>query len=468
MWFLLEGHEDQVGVLNGLGIPAATISANTNFGTRSGISFPDRDAERVLATLGLDRNLDHYEKLPTNQDNTVYFRLREEFEDAAESGPRVTIESHEDQAKAFRPVFRKWADQLGISIRLFNPHQGVRRPEAGEGTLYIYNWGVPTSGVDSTHVNTIFGERMEGDGQSDALEPTGRGTAIRDDDGHIVAEVLPWNIYVLNDLVHHGNESSRRAMDKIIEASLPAALGGASGDISAKIAAYKKQAEKRRLDAERAKEEKRQADEKAKIEAFKREIPKRREAYIKACSSRLAGVFEQKQKELQANRKQAEKLTQALVKAYQDLEILEAEVKGLEAGASGAEKFGAEFDALTNNPSIDRVEVDGRSVKIYTKDMCIDWNSNRWNFGPFLIDCGIDGTLRMYSLRYSITNSNDTVHPHVKQGSAGCLGNIGADVAKLIAQHEFSILAQLIIAFLQSYNPENPYNRIENFRSERA
>jgi len=48
-------------------------------------------------------------------------------------------------------------------------------------------------------------------------------------------------------------------------------------------------------------------------------------------------------------------------------------------------------------------------------------------------------------------------HPHINEMGSPCLGNIGDDVNKLLAQREFGTLLLLLDEFLMSYNPADPY-----------
>ena len=50
-------------------------------------------------------------------------------------------------------------------------------------------------------------------------------------------------------------------------------------------------------------------------------------------------------------------------------------------------------------------------------------------------------------------------HPHVSTDGSPCLGNIGDDVNKLMAQREWGTLLLLLDEFLMSYNPLDPYTQ---------
>ena len=51
----------------------------------------------------------------------------------------------------------------------------------------------------------------------------------------------------------------------------------------------------------------------------------------------------------------------------------------------------------------------------------------------------------------------DYFHPHISTQGSPCLGNIGEDVNKLLAQREWGTLLLLLDEFLMSYNPSDPY-----------
>ena len=54
-------------------------------------------------------------------------------------------------------------------------------------------------------------------------------------------------------------------------------------------------------------------------------------------------------------------------------------------------------------------------------------------------------------------------HPHIASDGTPCLGNIGASVAQLRGEGKHFECVTMLLEFLRSYNPDNPYLRIERW-----
>ncbi len=57
-------------------------------------------------------------------------------------------------------------------------------------------------------------------------------------------------------------------------------------------------------------------------------------------------------------------------------------------------------------------------------------------------------------------------HPHIATDGAPCLGNVGATVAQLLGEGEHFQLVVTLLEFLRSYNPDNPYLRLERWNPD--
>ena len=55
--------------------------------------------------------------------------------------------------------------------------------------------------------------------------------------------------------------------------------------------------------------------------------------------------------------------------------------------------------------------------------------------------------------------TNTRAHPHANSDGSGsmCFGNIQSDLARMIAEYELSSAFSLVVAFLETYNPNDAW-----------
>ena len=54
-------------------------------------------------------------------------------------------------------------------------------------------------------------------------------------------------------------------------------------------------------------------------------------------------------------------------------------------------------------------------------------------------------------------------HPHVSSSGVPCFGNIGAPLAKMLAEGQYAAALSVLLQFLRSYNPGDAYIKLEHF-----
>jgi len=443
MWFMLEGYESSVSELNRRGVMA---TATQVYQPRriSGVAFPAEDKARVFRYLGIDPDLYSVETYTDNSN----IRLLEKFRQPMEQ--KVYMQSMESSLR-YRSVLQKMSDQLGLSINCYVPHGTYRFPEGnGRTGLCIYVYSTPRETKSSPRLSRAFGREIYY-GAGYCLGPSGQGKIITDDEGHQLAEVLPWNIYILFDITHE--DGLQEVFQSILERAIPQAM---PSDWNEKLKKIKEAEIARRND-----------EEKHQRELFQRDKEAFRSLYVRACCNRINQAQKSKKTQLTNSERQIEELTGRLVEVSREAEVIRAELAGLESGTTDfAEKFAKEFDQLYENESISRVSIDSEKIEVYTKDIIVQYRNAKYNFGPFLIKIYLSGRYELFALN-TPRSSDALVHPHVAQGGQGCLGNISAEVSKLLARQEYVVLINLLIRFLQSYDSSNPYRRIEEWREER-
>jgi len=105
-------------------------------------------------------------------------------------------------------------------------------------------------------------------------------------------------------------------------------------------------------------------------------------------------------------------------------------------------------------------------ILVYTKNICIQYENSIYSLGRYLIFINPNSGSRNTESIVRIINQdpahhNDNLHPHVFDDGRCCFGNIEEMIPELIANNKLAKLIHLIIAFLTSYNKNDPYNRIE-------
>ena len=103
---------------------------------------------------------------------------------------------------------------------------------------------------------------------------------------------------------------------------------------------------------------------------------------------------------------------------------------------------------------------EGDSIIGKTQFINIKYDDQWYDFNPYEVEINLQNS----SVRiYGDTNEVDGyIHPHVSD-YIPCWGSIGGLIAKLIGQVDLHGLFQLVHNFLTSYNPDDPYLRIEKW-----
>ena len=102
-------------------------------------------------------------------------------------------------------------------------------------------------------------------------------------------------------------------------------------------------------------------------------------------------------------------------------------------------------------------------LQAVTAPVEIIWNGGRYEMGCYRINLPF-GTDRLGIMPESgCTDVDGYPHPHVNSDGNPCLGNIGGSLAQLLGEGEHAQAIALLLEFLRSYNPDNPYIRLERW-----
>jgi hypothetical protein len=130
----------------------------------------------------------------------------------------------------------------------------------------------------------------------------------------------------------------------------------------------------------------------------------------------------------------------------------------LDDPAASAER---ELGRLLTVPGVQRVEVHGEALHVLTQPVRILWQGTRYDLGGYRIVLDLHGDVRIES-RDNLGPKPGWDHPHVQDGRP-CLGNAQEGVLKLIARYELALATQVLVGFLEMYQPEGAYCAIEGW-----
>lgn len=127
-----------------------------------------------------------------------------------------------------------------------------------------------------------------------------------------------------------------------------------------------------------------------------------------------------------------------------------------------AEDYGVAFDVLGDLPEVGSIAVTKDTVRAVTRPLTIHHAGRDYVLGRFQVDIRPPGLLQIRNLDHPALSSSGRryEHPHVANGDP-CAGNMAAFFATHLAAHEIPAVLQQAIALLLSYNPENPFVRLE-------
>ena len=114
-----------------------------------------------------------------------------------------------------------------------------------------------------------------------------------------------------------------------------------------------------------------------------------REGFVLLCNARLAAQARDLQGFISGSRAAVEELRTRLATESANLRTAVERLDGINGGMGiDRERFGREFDALQANPKILEIQIDGRALRVFTRELyCQDPRNNKWHeIGKFRIE----------------------------------------------------------------------------------
>lgn len=104
---------------------------------------------------------------------------------------------------------------------------------------------------------------------------------------------------------------------------------------------------------------------------------------------------------------------------------------------------------------------DDGSISATTTPITIEYNGWQFPLGKYNINIDTKGNTTIEAL--DPPTDTDYPHPHVGTDGRPCLGNITADIPKMLGSMRIAEALQVLYEFLCEYNPDSPYEKISRF-----
>jgi hypothetical protein len=112
-----------------------------------------------------------------------------------------------------------------------------------------------------------------------------------------------------------------------------------------------------------------------------------------------------------------------------------------------------QYSSITTN--------DNGSIAATTTPITIKYDGWQFPLGRYDINIDPKGDITIEAL--DPPTDADNPHPHVGTDGRPCLGNIAADIPKMLGSMRIAEALQVLYEFLCGYNPDGPYERISHF-----
>ena len=104
---------------------------------------------------------------------------------------------------------------------------------------------------------------------------------------------------------------------------------------------------------------------------------------------------------------------------------------------------------------------DDGSISATTTPITIEYDGWQFPLGRYNISINPKGDITIEALELPTDTENP--HPHVSTDGVPCLGNIAADIPKMLGSMRIAEALQVLYEFLCEYNPDSPYEKISRF-----
>ena len=121
----------------------------------------------------------------------------------------------------------------------------------------------------------------------------------------------------------------------------------------------------------------------------------------------------------------------------------------------------AHFAKLVQVGVLGHIEVEGSGLTLIVNPLTIEHHSEEYRLGPFRVHLALqENSIRIFGID-DAARAQGYWHPHVDTHGKPCLGNIGTPIWRAMGRSNLLDVVTALIEFLRSYNPDNPYVRLE-------
>lgn len=168
------------------------------------------------------------------------------------------------------------------------------------------------------------------------------------------------------------------------------------------------------------------------------------------------------QGQIASHRSNLQSLGETITKEQKELALAQDELKqwneGLEAiKHKKSEEYIQELHRILNLQHVKAIEIEDRTLRVFTDTLYIIYGGNRYEIGMFEIAIRLGATnVDGISLKnFSSTHPFGTPHPYARE-NAICWGAIADPISNMIRQKEYAVAIDFILQALQSAEGDNP------------
>jgi hypothetical protein len=316
-------------------------------------------------------------------------------------------------------------------------HREEVRPAESSERVRVHYFARPSSRegtVPDSPVTAIYGRERPNAWRFLGIPPTeGAGRIIRDAAGTPVAQIVRRSVFILVDILSDIQPWTDSVLARILYESVD------------------------KLDA--------QADDAEVAAEWRRERDRHKDHYVTACLEKLEVRGRNLSARIAALDNAVQEAGKAITKSLIEKREAERELARLsdtERGAE-AERLQREFDQLAACEPVVAVRAYPDRIEVDTKTVHIEHLGRKYEIGRMRVVLRHDGNIEFFNLT---SPHGGCAHPHVS-GNRACLGNITQAIAKLMAEREYAVVINMLFRFLESYNPQSPHSKIENWKEVR-
>ncbi len=178
------------------------------------------------------------------------------------------------------------------------------------------------------------------------------------------------------------------------------------------------------------------------------------------CQTRIKRELENQVSQLTQSTFSIQRLQSQLINFIRAENVAREQIAILTQKCDDTSRYEQEYDKILQLPEIDRIEA-AYSIHLFTKEIDIEFNNRVYAIGKYDIALPVDNyeTITCSNITNKVL---DYDHPHILN-STPCLGTASIGILKMIANYEFYLAIEFILAFLKTVNVGDWYTHINQW-----